>query len=274
MTLARRAAVAGIALAACAAWPLLGRAFSNVQPGETVENVSLPTLDGKRHDLLARGARANVMVFFRPHQERSDEALRWLAALEREVAGKPVHFVGVVSDSFPAADVRATVAAAGIRMPVGVDVQDALYGKLGVRLHPVVGILDGAGKLVAYEPYREINYADRVRARVRLLLGEITQAEVDQVDDPAASVTRTDEGVARRRLNYARKLLEMGDADRALEEAQKSLDLSPLAAAHALRGKILAAKGKCAEALPAFEAALKLDARDPVALEGKRGCGR
>jgi hypothetical protein len=38
--------------------------------------------------------------------------------------------------------VKALVKQVGLRMPVLWDQADALYGKLGVRLHPVIGITD------------------------------------------------------------------------------------------------------------------------------------
>lgn len=266
---------AGWVLMGSLAWasgPATARAFSNVAVGERVADEELRTLEGGRHRLLQKGAKVNVLLFFRPEQERSVDTLRDMAACEREFAGKPVHWVGIVSDAVDPAAVRDAVTVSGIRMPVLVDEGDALYGRLGVRLHPAVGVVDGAGKLAAYEPFREINYCERVRARIRLLLGEIGQAEWDAVDRPPASVTRTDEGVARRHANYARMLYKVGKYDQALAEAQQSLGIAPSADAYAIQGQVLAAQKKCPEALRAFEAALKIDPVHAVAQEGKKAC--
>jgi tetratricopeptide (TPR) repeat protein len=257
-----------------AARPLAGRAFANVAVGDTVEDAEFRTLDGGRHRLVAKGALANVLVFFRPQQDHSLDALKDLAALERELAGKPVHFVAVVSDGWTPEEVRATVAEAGIRMPVLVDEGDALYGRLGVRLHPSVGILDARRRLAAYEPFRQINYADRVRARIRLVLGEIGEADVARVEAPERATTRTDAGVAGRHLNYARNLLRLQKVERALEEVRKSLEIMPSAAAYALEGQVLAAAGKCPDALRAFDVALKMEPANTVAIEGRKSCGR
>ena len=51
-----------------------------------------------------------------------------------------------------------------------------------------------------------------------------------------------------------------------------SLQRSPSAAAYALRGQILAAQGKCPDALLAFQQALKLDANNLQAVEGSKSC--
>jgi tetratricopeptide (TPR) repeat protein len=245
-----------------------------VQVGDPVEDVELRTIEGKRDRLLAKGARANVFVFFRPQQDRSLDTLKDLAGCEKELAGKPVRFVGVVSDSWPAEEVKAFVREAGVRMPILVDEGDALYGKLGIRLHPVVGIVDAKRKLAAFEPFRQINYCERVKVRIRLALGEATEADVARVDQPERATTRTDGGVARRHLIFARTLLRIEQHGKALDEVQKSLAIAPSADAWALEGEILAAQGRCPDALRAFEEALKLEAGNAVAQHGRTKCGR
>lgn len=261
-------------LLAYAARPFPGRAFASAAVGDRVADAELPTLDGGRHRLLRQGARVNVLVFFRPEQDHSLDTLQDLAACERELRGKPVHFVAVVSGSWPAAEVRAFVARAGVAMPVLVDEGDALYGRIGVRLHPSIGVLDGTGRLLAYEPFRAINYGERVRARIRRGLGEITDAEVAAVENPARSETRSEDGVARRHVQYARSLLRVKKPEAALAEAEKGLAVAPSAEAYAVQGQALAAMGRCAEAVRAFEAALKLEPAHAVAQEGRRSCGR
>jgi tetratricopeptide (TPR) repeat protein len=245
-----------------------------VQLGDPVEDAELGTLDGGREHLVRAGVAANLVIFFRPAQERSLDALREVAACEKEFASKAVRWVGVVSDSWPADQVKALVRDAGVRMPILVDAGDAVYGRLGVRLHPVVVIVDGAGKLAAFEPFRQINFCERVRIRVKRLLGEATDADVARVDAPERSETHSEAGVAKRHLNYARSLLRVKQYDRALEEVGKAIAAAPSAAAHALRGEILAAQGDCPKALEAFEAALKLDPADTAAKEGRARCAR
>lgn len=248
------------------------RSDRRVQVGEKVDDAELRTLDGKRERLLGRGAKASVFVFFRLQQERSLDTLKDLARCEKEFEGKPVRFVGVVSDSWPADEVRAFVRETGIRMPVLVDEGDALYGKLGIRLHPVIGIVDGQRRLVAFEPFRQINYCDRVRVRIRLALGEATEADVAKVDQPERTVTHTEGGVARRHLNFARQLHRIKQEEKALEEVKKSLAFAPSADAYALQGEILAAQGKCPDAARAFDAALKMEPAHAVAKDGRKLC--
>jgi tetratricopeptide (TPR) repeat protein len=246
----------------------------HAQIGDLVDDVELPTLDGRRERLLGKGMKANVFVFFRPEQDHSLETLKVLAACEAEFKSRPVRFVGIVSDSFPPEDVRAVVRESGVRMPVLVDTGDALYAALGVRLHPLIGVVDARRKLTAWEPFRKINYCERTRVRVRYLLGEVSEAEIAKVDEPETVDDKPQEsGVAKRHVNYGRMLLQMGDHAGALAEVQKALLISPSAAAYALQGEVLAAMGKCPDATRAFEAALKIEPRNAVVQAKRSSCG-
>jgi peroxiredoxin len=247
-----------------------------VQVGEHVDDVELKTIEGRKEHLLQKGTAANVFVFFRTEHDRSTDTLKEMAACEREFEKRPVRWVGVVSDSEPPDAVKAMVKESGVRMPILVDAGDELYGKLGIRMHPVIGMVDKGGKLVAFEPFRQINYCERIRVRIKLLLGEATEADVARVDQPASTpLPHSDQGVSRRHVNFARRLHELQQDDAALAELQKALGFAPSAAAWALRGEILAGRGKCTEAAQAFDAALKIEPGNAVAQEAKKkGCAK
>ena len=167
--------------------------------------------------------------------------------------------VAVVSDSWPAEVVRATVTAAGFTAPVLVDVGDALYGELGVRLHPVVGLADKDGKLAAYEHFRQINFGEIVRERVLVMLGEATESDMARVLEPEKATTGSPQAEARRHYNLARALWARNNAAKALESVRRSRAVFPTAAALALEGAIVAAGGDCAVARKLYEQAFKLD---------------
>ena len=258
-----------------ALWPMGGLAFANVEVGQQIENEELPTLGGSREMLLSRTALANVFVFFRPGHDRSLQTLRAMAGCEKEFESKPVRWVAIVSDSHARDEVRAVVAESGIHMPVLVDQGDRLYGKLGVRLHPVVGIADEKGKLLDYVPFHQINYCDMIRVRIRHALHEVDLAAVERVDHPPKALfpSAMPGAVAMRRVKLGEMFLESSQWTKAAEQARIALEKEPgLAAAHALLGRALAGQGKCDAALPAFDQALELDPGSASAAEGKRGC--
>ena len=80
---ARGACAGAAALLAAALWPPPAHGFSNVAVGDPIENVQLPTLDGKNAPLLGQ-AQANVFVFVRPNQDHSLQVLTQMAELEKK----------------------------------------------------------------------------------------------------------------------------------------------------------------------------------------------
>jgi tetratricopeptide (TPR) repeat protein len=252
--------------------PLAGRAFSGVAIGDRLENTRLKKLGGGVADLLSRSTTVNLFVFVRPEQERSVEALKTIGRLQLEFVARPVRMVAVVSDSWPEEAVQAMVVEAGFTGPVLVDAGDALYGALGVRLHPVVGLADREQRLAAYEPYRQINFSEIVRGRIRVMLGDASAGEMAQVLAPEKATTGSTEAEAKRHLNLARMLWTRKNSEKALEAVGRSLAILPTAPAWALQGEILAAGGDCRAATPLFERALKIDPSQTVAIQGLKGC--
>jgi tetratricopeptide (TPR) repeat protein len=253
-------------------WPAAW-GFAHAEVGSVIENVEMTTIDGGRRPLLGDAA-ANVFIFFKPGQEHSRATMAKIAVVEKETAGKSVRWVGIVSDTVPKADVLAEVKEIGIAMPVLVDAGDALYGRLGVALQPVVGIAGKDHRLVAYQPFTKINYAEVIRARIRHLLKEIDDRELADTLHPPAATLSDDAAAARRRLMIAKKLLQAKNYEKALENVKFSIEKDPaFPAAHALLGDILRAQGNCPEALLSYERALQLDPFDARSLEGKKACG-
>jgi len=240
--------------------------------GTPVANTEMPLLEGGKASVL-RDVEASVLVFFRPNQERSAGALRELAECQKGLAGKSVHWVGIVSGSVPAEAAAALVRETGFGAPVLVDGGDALYGALGLALHPVVVIVGRDHKLAAFEPFRSVDFCSVVRARIRHVLREISDDELRVALDPPKSAEGGNGQVARRYRALAEALFKAKNYDKALENAQKSIERDPaLAPAHALLGEILRAQGNCADAVRAFERALAIDATNLSASEGIKRC--
>lgn len=245
---------------------------ARAQIGTPVPDLEMARLDGGRMRLLA-DADASVLLFFRPHQEHSRETLHEMADCRRRLARAAVRWVAIVSSSAPPEAAAAVVRESGIDVPVLVDQDDALYAALGVVLHPVVVIVGRDRRLAAFEPYRSVNLCTIVTARIRRALGEISDEELQLALAPPKAVNGGDTVAARRNLRFAEALFKAGDHERALENVRKSLALdAALAPAHALLGRILAARGNCAEAVQAFRKALAIDPADPEARKGIEGC--
>jgi tetratricopeptide (TPR) repeat protein len=249
-------------------------AHAHAEAGTSIDNVELKTIAGGKEQILSPKMKSNLLVFFRTGQERSVDALVQLATCEKIFAGKPVRWVGVVSSSEDAAAVKELVTRTGVAMPVVIDQGDELYGTLGIRLHPMVAFADGKLKLQAIEMYRQIDYCEIIKGRIRLMLGEIDQAGFEAILSPPKGTMPGDDvrDVARRDVNLGRRLLAHKQYEKAAQSANKALERAPIAAAFSLLGDVAAAQGDCRKAVKQYDQALKLDAKDPAALAGKAVC--
>jgi hypothetical protein len=224
------AALAALALAL----PSAARAFTHVELGAQLRDRELPTLDGGKAPWLG-SARATLFVFFRPGQDHSFDTLRQVAVLEKELEGKGVRFVLITSDGYDPGSVRDLVREAGPHAPVLVDVGDALYGELGVSLHPSSGVADAQHRLSAYQHFLKVNQLDTLRGRILVALGELSAEGMARIVSPPPSHSGTTRDAAMRHVKLGRALLARGHADQAVENARRALELAPgLAEANAL----------------------------------------
>jgi tetratricopeptide (TPR) repeat protein len=247
-------------------------AAAHAAVGTPVPNAEMSTLAGGKGYALT-DVEANVLVFFRPKQERSLGALRELAQCQAAFAGKSVNWVAVVSASAPAESVATMMRDTHFAATVLVDGGDALYGSLGLALHPVVVIVGRDKKLAAFEPFRSVDFCSVVSARIRHVLHEISNDELAAALAPPKATQGGNGQAARRYRAFAEALFKDKNYDKALENVRKSLDKDPLLApAHALLGQILLAQERCADAVPAFEQALLLEAGNASAKEGLERC--
>ena len=265
----RRARLAAISAAAILS---AGDARAEVVLGMRLEPVSLPSASGGKQPAIAPG-KVNVLVFFKPGQAHSMTGLAQVARVQKGLRSRPVVWAAIASDRFSAAEVAAAAQAAGFTGAALLDPSDELYGKLEVRIHPVVIVVSTGRAVVASQPFTKLNFEQLVRARVLNALGELDDAQLQRVLNPPPALQGGEANVARRYLKMGERLLSAGDLPHALDAAHKSLDHDPtLAAAHALLGNVLAAQGKCADAAKSFAAALAIDPKDPSAQDGKKRC--
>jgi tetratricopeptide (TPR) repeat protein len=259
-----------VALAIHCAGPLAAAAGARTPMGAVIRDAQLASVGGEKVSILGSAA-ANVLVFFRPDQQTSAATLRALAACEAELRGRSIRWLAVAPGRYAAEAAAAAARAAGIAMPVALDEGDAVYELFGVSVHPTVVVLDAQHRLAQFQPYTKLNFCELVMARIRRVLGEVDDAELARLLDPSAGRLDAGASAARRDLKLAQMLLAAGNADKALELARKGARQDPSsAAAQALIGRILAAKGDCAGARAAYDAALALDAGEP--LPGERAC--
>ncbi len=118
-----------------------------------------------------------------------------LAAIEAEFADQPVAIIGVHAAKFPAEEVAGSVAAAverhGIRHPVVLDPEHAIWEQYAVRAWPTVMVLDTTGR-IAWQRSGEVD-RHTLSATIRRLLEEGAEGGTlgQPVWRPAAEAARS-----------------------------------------------------------------------------------
>lgn len=236
-----------------------GLAFANVEIGSPVPNPSLADMDGVERHLLDP-EHVTAFFFFDPAQDRSVEMLGNLAELQKRMEGADIHWVGVISDRFSSEAVVAVLGESGANLNIVVDTSDQLYGELGVRLYPSIGIADSGGALRAYLPYAKVNYMGSFEAHLRHTLGQIDDGELDRALNPTSANVGTHEAEIGRSLKFARMLWDREKREKALTKAQEAVTAAPdLADPHALVGCFQVEMGNCEEGRVSLNRALEID---------------
>ncbi len=199
--------------------------------------------------------------------------LRAVAELQSEMKDADIHRVGVVSDRFPPETVASVLAGSGVSLEIVIDSGDQLYGELGVRLYPTIGIADSGGTLRAYLPYAQINYMSALEAHLRHALGQIDDGALDLALHPTSADVSSQEAEVGRLLKFARMLWEREKREKALAKAQEAVETAPdLADPHALVGFFQVEMGDCEEGRASLNRALEIDPNNPEALAALTKC--
>jgi tetratricopeptide (TPR) repeat protein len=275
MTSIKKTAIIAFALAMTVTfWPKSNFAFRNIKIGAELPNAQLQSLGKKSAPVLKLGEKVNVFVFFRLNQEYSKAALEILGEVCKAFKGRSVHCVAIVSDYYNKKAARKTIRNTGwTGSNTLIDKEDLYYSKLGVSLHPTVGIADGSFVLLAYETFTQANFYQIIEARIKYALGDINKEQLKYALNPPAMEKMDEKSRAQLNVNYAKKLFEMGKLNRAIEQAQHALSQDDqLAEAYGLIGLIYAKQKKCGKAQPELEKALSLDKNNHLAQKGKKLC--
>lgn len=235
------------------------RADLNIKIGDPMPSFSLPRADGGSGEfsLTQLIGRPSIVVFWRPNQTLSLDALRDIKTLSEEIGADRVGIVAVDASSSTAQDVTAALAGATFPFPVLLDPQRRLYGKIGVIVCPTTLLLDGEGVLrfkIASHPRQ---FGNVLRARIRFLVGDLDEAGMKREIEPTALKIDQDLAAAWRMFNLGRRLQSQGKSDQAVAVFEQAVTQYPsLPEARCTLGFIKLASGDLATAAEHFQTAL------------------
>lgn len=234
-------------------------AIHNLKVGDAMPEFKLPKAE-KSADFFSSKemiGKPSAIIFWRPGQKLSLKALRAFEKVIQEIGADKVNTISVDASRSAWKDVQAALADESLSYPALLDPERALYGKVGVIVAPTTLMFDAQGILRFVAPSFPGQYERAARARLRFLLGEIDQDEMDRQVDPAILKIEREQARAWRRYNLARKLEEDGKIDEASVHYEKAIGEFPkLVQAQCALGFLKLAKGEIQLAAALFETAL------------------
>ncbi|MBI4585379.1 MAG: redoxin domain-containing protein [Planctomycetes bacterium] len=245
-------------------------AVENLKAGDPLPAFSLPRADKegeyKSDQLKGRPA---AIVFWRPHQSMSLDALRDLKAVAQEISAGKLQVVAVDASNSPAEKVQAALASENLTFPILLDPQRTLYGKVGVIVAPTTLLLDAQGVLKFILASHPIQYRQVIRARLRFLLGEINEQQMSQEIEPTVFKIDQNLAAAWRMFNLGSKLQAEGKPDQAVAIYEKAISQAPsFSEARCALGFLKLAAGDLDAAAQHFRTALANNPTLPLAQLG------
>ncbi len=242
--------------------PCLAMALRNMAIGDPLPDFRIHTLSSKEVTPQSLKGKILILAFWRLGQDFSDRILTDLERIFQDYKNQGVMVLAINADQAPSSEIERIRSTRNLSYPFAGDAELKTYGQFGVIVLPTTLILGPKGRLAHYETIHSSDYYDRIRGQVRLLLGEITPAELAKELNPEqikiAPEVRRKAGL---HLSMAKMLMtEKSLKQKARGELEKALRIDPsLLEAHILLAKLYREGQMVNQAIAELETALKLD---------------
>lgn len=246
--------------------------FRNLKEGEKPPDFKLKDLDGKTHSLSQYKGKVVIVVYWRPGQERSLNALKALKALQETFSDQPVQVLAITKDTDKRSTIKDLRKSLELPFPLLFDSKDEVYSQFGVFVFPSTALIDRKGIYrVHYGSFRE-DYSKEIGGQARVLLGLISENELRAEEVAAAPLVTEEQKRARNHINLAKTLKKRGMDEKAVEEIEKAVALDPSnPEGHIVLGFFLLDQGELDRAVEHLSTGMELD---PKSTDAKIGLGR
>ncbi|MCK5511804.1 MAG: redoxin domain-containing protein [Thermodesulfovibrionia bacterium] len=253
---------------------LLSPAYAiSVALGGNAPDFSLKTAEGKTISLGEYKNKVVVLIYWRTDQERSLLALKDGQHIFNTYRNKGVQVLGLTAESEHLEAIKKVYVDYEIEFPILLDPDRQVYGDYGIRVYPSTVIIDKKGKIAYDVPGHAVTYKDAVEGYIRYILGEIGDAELQEIVSPHKKEEKDKSLLeAERRYNLALKFTEARLIDQAIDAVKKSIDANKdMVKSHILLGFLLLEEKEADEAIVEFRRALELEPRSHDAQTGIGG---
>lgn len=240
----------------------LAMALRSMEIGDPAPDFRIRTIDDKEITLKNQEGKILILGFWRRDQDFSKKVQSDLERIYQKYGDQGVTVLAVNADQASVPEIRRIRAEQNLSYPFAGDAEFKTYGQFGVMVLPTTLVIGPNGRLAHYSPIHGKGFYDQIRGHVRLLLGEITPAELEKELNPEQIKVLT-EAKRKAGLHLAMAKMLMNEASlkhKAREELEKAVETDPsLLEARILLAKLYLADQEFKKALSELKEALKLD---------------
>ncbi|MHC4517077.1 MAG: tetratricopeptide repeat protein [Planctomycetota bacterium] len=231
---------------------LIGReGLRRIRRGETMPAFSLATADGERFVYDPNGARVLGVVLLKTGQDHFSRMADDLETVVRKLkaSGKPFDCVGIMSGPGARDSLHALDPNGHTSLPVLLDPEFAVWGKLGVIAAPTAIVVGTDGKVRWAKAGYGYDFIPSIRAQLAQALG-IEGSDADASVRVETLQNASNRARFERHVQMARSLAKRGRLKLAIDEFKKAQALDPNAAEPSFElGELLCRNGENAAAL-------------------------
>ncbi len=243
----------------------------NISKGETVPDFSLKSIDGKQVSLSEYKGKTTIIVYWKAAQSRSVDALKDVREIAKRYKEKGVQALSLIPGEEDQEVIRKIISDNAIDFPVLIDADRQIYGNFEIRVYPTTLLIGKDGKLAYNTSGHAPTYQLSLEGQLRLLLGEITEENLQSMLNPQREEQDKAAVEAERKYNLALEFIKNRLFDQALDSAKKAVEAKPsVAKAHLLLGFLFLETKEADKALDEFNKTLELD---PGSHDAKTGQG-
>ncbi len=204
----------------------------NARVGDKIEPFTLIDMDSSEFQYQHRPGRVSILAFLAARQKRSDRALDDLLTVVADMRRlqHPVDLVVIITGGEGIDYFREKQDERLRDVPMLIDANDALWGRMGIVVTPTTIMIDREGTVRWIRAGHGFDFATDAQARLKLAL-DLGSASVGDDAEPVHALTNDSaKDRARRHLRMGRILARKGEVESAISEFQNAVALTPGAA--------------------------------------------
>jgi peroxiredoxin/predicted negative regulator of RcsB-dependent stress response len=239
----------------------------NVKAGDAAPDFTLSSLQDETVSLSKYRGSIVVLVYFNMEQARSRETIKDIQSLFERYRSRGVQVFGITADDGEKESILKMAGKHNFDFPILVDSERNVFGDYGIRVYPSTVIIDKEGNVAYGIPGHSLAYKVQMDGRLRFLLGDINDEELQAVMHPKRVVRDDALLKAERRYNLALTFTRSRLNQQALMTVKQSIMAKPdFVKSHILLGFLLLDEEEADEAYNAFRKALNItpDSKDAM----------